>query len=534
MSERRTTRLRQLVARPEVAFLMEAHSGLSARIVEEAGFEGVWGSGLTISAAFGVRDNNELSWSQMVDHVAFMVEATSVPLLLDGDTGHGNFNNMRRFVRKLEQIGVAGVTIEDKLFPKTNSFLRAGRQPLADVEEFCGKIKAGKDSQTDSDFVLVARVEALIAGWEVSEALRRAEAYHAAGADAILIHSKESSPAEIFAFLDAWGNRAPVVLVPTKYWRTPTAEFRARQVSVVIWANHVLRASIAAMQATAAQLRREDSLLNVEPHVAPLHEVFRLQGDEELQAAEARYLPAARGGTLSAVVLAAGAGADFGGLTAATPKAMLKVQGRPILARLLDDFAHFGCRAVTVVRGHHAAAVDVPGARFVDNAEFATTGEAWSLALAEAELAAGTLVAFGDIVLKRHIIQALLEDAGHGITLVVDSGLARGEVPDRVRADRADSGRFSFEETRLTAIGDVEPAESHGAWTGLLHLGNDGAAWLREAIAACRADDTLRTARLSDLLTRVLAAGRPVRAVYTRGGWVNVNNLADLLDASAI
>jgi len=534
MSGRKTTRLRQLIARPELAFLMEAHSGLSARIVEEAGFEGVWGSGLTISAAFGVRDNNELSWSQVVDHVAFMVEATSVPLLLDGDTGYGNFNNMRRLVRKLEQAGVAGVTIEDKLFPKTNSFLRSERQPLADVEEFCGKIKAGKDSQTDPDFVLVARVEALIAGWGLAEALKRAEAYHAAGADAILIHSKESSPAEIFAFLDAWGNRAPVVLVPTKYWRTPTAEFRSRHVSVVIWANHVLRASISAMQATTARLRAEDALLNVEPQVAPLHEVFRLQGDEELQAAEGRYLPAARTGELSAVVLAAGAGSDFGGLTAATPKAMLKVQGRPILARLLEDFAQFGCRSLTVVRGHHAAAVDVPGARFVDNAEFATTGEAWSLALAEAAVVPGTLVAFGDIVLKRHIVHALLEEAGHGITLIVDSGLAGEEAADRVHADRADSGRFSFEETRLTAIGDVEPSASHGAWIGLLHAGREGAAWLREAIAASRADGTLGHARLSDLITRVLAAGHAVRVVYTRGGWVNVNNLSDLLDATAL
>ncbi|HEU5323413.1 MAG TPA: isocitrate lyase/phosphoenolpyruvate mutase family protein, partial [Methylomirabilota bacterium] len=175
---RRTTRLRQLVGAPDLTFLMEAHDGLSARIAEEAGFEALWGSGLTISASFGVRDNNELSWSQVTDHVAFLADATRVPLLLDGDTGYGNFNNMRRLVRKLEQIGVAGVTIEDKLFPKTNSFLRAERQPLADVEEFCGKIKAGKDSQQDPDFVLVARVEALIAGWGLAEAVRRAEAYH--------------------------------------------------------------------------------------------------------------------------------------------------------------------------------------------------------------------------------------------------------------------------------------------------------------------------------------------------------------------
>ena len=161
---RKTTRLRKLIENTELTFLMEAHSGLSAKIVEDAGFDGIWASGLTISAAFGVRDNNELSWSQVTDHVAFMADATSIPILLDGDTGYGNFNNMRRLVRKLEQVGVAGVAIEDKLFPKTNSFLRSERQPLADADEFCGKLKAAKDSQSDADFVLVARVEALIAG----------------------------------------------------------------------------------------------------------------------------------------------------------------------------------------------------------------------------------------------------------------------------------------------------------------------------------------------------------------------------------
>jgi phosphoenolpyruvate phosphomutase len=532
---RRTTALRHLVTRSDLAFLMEAHDGLSARIASEAGFEGVWASGLTISASFGVRDNNELSWSQVVDHVGFMADAATVPVLVDGDTGYGNFNNMRRLVRKLEQAGAAGVTIEDKLFPKTNSFLRSEQQPLADIEEFCGKIKAGKDSQGDPDFVLVARVEALIAGWGLAEAVRRAEAYHLAGADAILIHSRQSSAAEIFAFLDEWANRAPVVLVPTKYWRTPTVEYRARAVSVVVWANHLLRSAIGAMQATARRLRADETLIDVEPQVASLPEVFRLQGDQELEEAERRYLPVVRDNALSAVVLAAGAGDDFGGLTAAVPKAMLRVQGRPILARLLDDLGHFGCRAITVVRGYRGEAVDVAGARFVDNPDFASTGEAYSLALAEAALVPGTLVAFGDIVLKRHIVQALLEEAGDGITLSSDSSLAGHAVADRVHASRPDAGRFSFEAVRLTAIGDgVAVEKAHGAWIGLLHLGADGARWMRDAVAESRADGSLAGARVSDLLTRVLARRHPVTVVYTRGGWVNVNNLADLIDASAI
>ena len=143
---------------------MEAHNGLSAKIVEETGFKGIWASSLAISAAMGVRDNNEASWTQVLEIVESMSDNTSIPILLDGDTGYGNFNNVRRLIKKLEMRGVAGVCIEDKLFPKTNSFIGGEKQPLADIDEFCGKIKAAKDDQTDPDFIVIARIETLIAG----------------------------------------------------------------------------------------------------------------------------------------------------------------------------------------------------------------------------------------------------------------------------------------------------------------------------------------------------------------------------------
>ena len=287
---KKTTQLKSLLQSPETGFILEAHSGLSAKIVEEAGFAGIWGSGLAISAAMGVRDSNEASWTQVLDVSEQMSDATSIPILLDSDTGYGNFNNVRRLVQKLEQRGVAGACIEDKLFPKTNSFL-GERQVLAEVDEFVGKIKAAKDTQSDSDFCVVARVEALIAGWGLDEALRRAEAYSDAGADAILIHSKKDTAEEILAFMDAWGNRAPVVIVPTMYHATPTEEFEAAGISLVIWANHLVRASVAAMQATASVIQEERSLVSVEPAVVSVKEIFRLQNVRELEEAEQRYLP---------------------------------------------------------------------------------------------------------------------------------------------------------------------------------------------------------------------------------------------------
>ena len=292
---KKTTQFKQMLQSDQVEFLMEAHNGLSAKIVEEAGFKGIWGSGLSISAALGVRDNNEASWTQVLDVMEFMSDATNIPILLDADTGYGNFNNVRRLVRKLEQRNVAAMCMEDKLFPKTNSFIGGEQQPLAQIDEFAGKIKAAKDTQSDPDFCVVARVEAFIAGWGLAEALKRAEAYYQAGADAILMHSKIATADQILSFMDEWQDRCPVVIVPTMYYETPTSLFEEIGVSVVIWANHLLRSSIKAMQQTAAQIYSDQSLAAVEPEIVSVKEIFRLQNAAELKDAEKRYLPAGGG-----------------------------------------------------------------------------------------------------------------------------------------------------------------------------------------------------------------------------------------------
>ena len=289
---KKTTQFKQMLQSNQVEFIMEAHNGLSAKIVEEAGFKGIWGSGLAISAALGVRDNNEASWTQVVEVVEFMSDATTIPLLLDADTGYGNFNNVRRLVRKLEQRHIAAMCMEDKLFPKTNSFINGEAQPLARIDEFVGKIKAAKDTQEDPDFCVVARVEAFIAGWGLGEALKRAEAYYNAGADAILMHSKIATADQILSFMAEWQDTCPVVIVPTMYYDTPTSVFEEAGVSLVIWANHLLRSSIKAMQETADRIHTDRSLQAVEKEVVPVKEIFRLQNAAELKQAEKEYLPA--------------------------------------------------------------------------------------------------------------------------------------------------------------------------------------------------------------------------------------------------
>jgi phosphoenolpyruvate phosphomutase len=523
--------LRREIASPELSFLMEAHDGMSAKIVEEAGFRGVWASGLTTSASLGLRDSNEASWTQVLDQLEYMADATRLPILVDGDTGHGNFNNVRRFVRKLGERGLAGVCIEDKLFPKTNSFIGEG-QALADIEEFCGRIKAGKDSQVDDDFVLVARVEALISGLGMAEALRRAEAYHRAGADAILIHSKRSTAEEILAFTRAWGNRAPLVIVPTMYYATPTEVYREAGISTVIWANHLLRSALVAMRETAARIAEDESLMRVEGQVASVQEVFRLVGNAELEQAERQYLPARP--SAAAVVLAA-SGGDLGALTADRPKCMLDIRGRPLLGSLVHTLRDSGVRDVTVVRGYRKEAVQLDGVRMVDNDRHAETGELWSLACAREAIRGETVVAYGDVLFRRHILDGLLRSDAD-VVLAVDSlGAAprpSATARDLVAADRPFSGDYLDDApAHLRRIAnDITTGELCGEWMGLFRVSARGAGWLREEMAAMEAEGLLATADLPLLLTR-MAARRPVQVLYFAGHWLDIDTLGDLAEA---
>jgi len=529
--------LRSLLTSPETEFLLEAHSGVSARIAEEAGFRGIWASGLAISAQCGVRDHNELSWTQVLEVVELMVDATSLPVLLDGDTGYGDFNNLRRLVRKLEQIGGAGVCIEDKCFPKTNSFIHGERQPLADVDEFCGKIKAGKDSQTDPDFCLIARVEALIAGWPLDEALRRAEAYRAAGADAILIHSKRADPLEVLAFAAAWKRRAPLVIVPTAYASTPTPVFRRAGIALVVWANALIRASVAGMQRVAGRIHASESLLDVESDIAKLGEIFRLQGADELIEAERRYAPSARART-HALILAATRGSGLEAVTEDRPKVMLTVAGRPLLARLCEAFKGEGVHDIHVVAGYRAEALDASGVRVLENREHASCGELRSLACGMDALGDDAVVLYGDLLFRPYILRDLLRVASGDFVIVVDSAPlpAHGNRNDLAYCSAPDDRALyqtGVELRRVSRESTWQGRHPDGRWIGMLRVRGPGIDLLRQTVAALeRREDTAR-AGMPELLNALVEQGAAVRVLYVHGHWLDVNDLADLERANA-
>jgi phosphoenolpyruvate phosphomutase len=540
----RSEKLRAMLQSPDLEFLMEAHNGLSARIVREAGFKGIWASGLSISAQFGVRDNNEASWTQVVDMLEFMADASDLPILLDGDTGYGNFNNLRRLVRKLEQRGIAGVCIEDKQFPKTNSFINGERQPLADIDEFAGKIAAGKDTQTDPNFSIVARVEALIAGRGMEEALRRAEAYRRAGADAILIHSKLSKADEILEFSREWARRCPLVIVPTRYYSTPTEVFRQAGISTVIWANHLVRSAATAMQSVAKEIHDSETLVNVEDRIVSVDEIFRLQDAEEYAAAERQYL-AAGASSGSAIVLAATRGRGLEPITADRPKVMLPIAGKPLLRWLVDGFKKQNINDITVVGGYHAEAIDTADIKLKVNERYAETDELASLGCAAQSLESDTIISYGDILFRSYVLRDLV-DSKADFTVVVDSlGSAPGDrtIRDLAYCSRGDDrGLFGTRVLleRVTSKADPnggarDPGElqasPQGQWIGLLKVGARGLARFKIVLERLRGGPDFDRLDMPAFLNELIADGAEIEVLYVHGHWRGVNDFDDLRQA---
>ncbi|MGK6320234.1 phosphonopyruvate hydrolase [Sphingomonas sp. DT-204] len=285
------SRLRMKLGQAKLLHVMAAHSPLSAKLAEEAGFDGLWASGFELSALFGLPDVSLISMSDHLSMVRAMAEHTTIPIIADIDTGFGNAVNVDHAVRHYERAGAAAVVIEDKTFPKVTSLVAGGRQELLPVSEFQGKIEAACAARSREGIVVIARTEALIAGLGIGEALRRGRAYEEAGAELLVVHSKATTPAEVLEFVEAWSGSIPVVLIPTAYPELTGAMMeRLGKVAICIYGNHAIRAAVTGMKAVFAQIRKDGGIQNLADAIVPVSEIFRLQNMEHVKAVEERYL----------------------------------------------------------------------------------------------------------------------------------------------------------------------------------------------------------------------------------------------------
>ena len=254
-----------------------AFDAMSAKLVEIKGFDAVWAGGFAISATHALPDASILTMTEFLNVASNMEEASNIPIIADCDTGFGGPSNVSHMVKKYEKAGIAAVCIEDKTFPKQNSFLENSKQELLSEKDFVAKIIAARDAKENPNFTIIARTEALISGMGMKEAIKRANAYEKAGADAILIHSKQNSPEEVFEFSESWGGTLPLVVVPTSFPTVKIDELVSHKIKMIIYANQTLRATHAIISKVLEQLKNSTSINDISVDMTSMQEIFQLQ-----------------------------------------------------------------------------------------------------------------------------------------------------------------------------------------------------------------------------------------------------------------
>ena len=255
---------------------------MSAKLAEMNGFDAVWASGFGISSARALPDAGIITMTELLDAVTFMADACNIPIIADCDTGYGGPNNVAHLVKKFENAGIGGICIEDKTFPKQNSLFKDGKQILISKRDFMAKLVAAKNAKNNDDFVIIGRVEALIADLGIEEALDRASAYEKAGADVIFVHSRKESPDEIFEFLKRWKGKIPIMIVPTAFPTVTLDEIKSHGVRMVVFAHQTTLAAFAAISDVVKQLSKINSLSELNTKMASMEDLFKLQGMQKI------------------------------------------------------------------------------------------------------------------------------------------------------------------------------------------------------------------------------------------------------------
>jgi phosphoenolpyruvate phosphomutase len=529
--------LKKILNSKKTFYFMEAHNGISAKLVEQNNFDGIWASGLTISASMGLRDVNEMSWSQVCDILNYITLSSDLPVILDADTGYGSFNNTIHLARHLDRIGVEGMCIEDKIFPKKNSFYLGNKQPLEDIETFSGKIKSVKDSFPNIQ--VIARVESLIAGWGIEEAFKRADAYRSAGADAILIHSKKKDISEIDEFIKNWDKDFPIVLVPTTYYKTKPEYFENKKISVVIWANHLLRSSITSMQKTLHTIKREKSLKKIENNIFPVKEIFEITEMNELSNKEKKYLPQIK--NINAIILAATQGVEFGVLTRKIPKSLLKINKKPLLDYQINILNKSGIKDISIVSGFKNNLYRFHNTKIFINKNWKKTSNLQSLWEAKNELK-DTIISFGDIIYSEKAIQVLnyANQEKEDIVILCDKSWLnhtsyRKHYIGVKCNDSKNRNIFSNDSVRVLKLqANLNKENSDGEFIGMLRLSEKGSQIFKKYLKLLKKSNNLEKMSLDTFINYLIKNKQKVFAKYIDGGWLDVDNDDQLKYANKI
>jgi len=541
---------------------MEAHNGLSALVAQDAAvplsdgstceFDGFWASSLTDSASKGYPDAEIVSWDSRFRTIQDMLLVTSKPMIVDGDTG-GDATQFEYLSSTLERMGVSAVIIEDKVFPKRNSLDEAATQTLEHPQVFANKIRRGKSALISKDFMIFARLESLIANKGVEDALERARIYLEAGADGILIHSKQKSADEIFRFTSEYARlfpdpntRKPLVCVPTTYNNTYEETLVGNGFNIIIYANHQLRSAYKAMKETCLSILEHSRGMEADALCAPVKTIFDVVGFNDITSKDRQYAPH----QVAAIVLAAGTPPgqmreDFNGL----PPAAMPLKGKTLLQRQRETLFNAGIHDITVVTGYRSSDVVCDGVRIIENRDYENRYILDSLLQAETCMEHGFVAVYSDVLFHEEIIENLLKTSAD-ITIVVDASYKHHTqensksnlelVVTRSSSVQRKRRLNPHDNTIILLSRQLDPRTASHEFVGIVFFSARGADILRQVYR-----DSLELykdgpfhdamhitkASLTDMLQELIDRGFPVNALEVNNGWIEIQNRKDLESA---
>ena len=561
LPEIRRGKLKVLLREREIVRVLEAHNGLSGIIANNACIEGqsnqvpvqrefdaIWESSLTDSASKGHPDIEVVSFDSRLQSINEILAVTHKPMIVDGDTG-GDANNFEYMVTKLERAGVSAVIIEDKVFPKRNSLEPGVQQMLQEPEIFSQKIQRGKSAQISTDFMIIARLESLIAGKSVDDALFRAQIYLEAGADGVMIHSKEKDPAQIMEFAKHYQKmtqkincKKPMVCVPTTYNTLTEDELRAAGFSIVIYANHLLRSANKAMEETARTILLNQRSFEVDPICSPVREIFQTVGFLEVK--EKDKLDG-NNKNIPIIIPAAGEDPSLSSILNGKPKSMFEIAGKTLLDWQISALNSNNLTNITVITGYKGREMKGEDITFQENKKYKKGSELHSLMEARNKMASGFIMLYSDILFEENIMSKILT-CQEDIVLVVDNTMQyhapeANKIQDFVISKNKHlptRRKISFAcENIISKIGSkLNPETATHEFIGLAKFTKTGAEQLLQTYEDCvknyhgkfqEADD-ISQFKFTDLIQEMIDRGYVANFLEIHKGWLEIHHAEDI------
>ncbi len=542
--------LKKLINERNFIRAIEVHNGFSAIIAndikEKIGdeffeFDALWESSLTDSAAKGYPDVDIIGPESRYETIRQILNCSHKTLIVDGNTG-GDATNFEYFVRTLEDMGVSMVIIEDKMFPKRNSLVSGTIQTQENPDVFAIKIKRGKKVQISKDFMIVARIESLISGLGLKDAIFRAKKYLNAGADGIMIHSKETNPKDIIDFAkeyqkltDELGFRKPLVCVPTTYNTITEDELREVGFNIVIYANHLLRSAHKAMKETAINILRNKRGFEAESKCSSLKSIFEDVGFLEVKEKDMKYVK----GKIRIIIPAAGKDPTF-----TIPKSMIKVKGKTILQRQLETLNNCGIKDVTVIRGFKKNLVNVEGIKYIDNDDYENYHILYSLFKAEQDMNEGFMYINSDVLFDERLIKDLL-NSKNDIVLAVDNSYRyhKHEIDKKLdlvlsKNKPSEERRMLFQkDNEIIRIGkNIDKNIADYEYIGIAYFSENGTDIIKKIYNESKINHSgsfheaasFEKASFTDFIQEIIDRGFKVDLLEVYKGWIEIHNEKDI------